>query len=81
MVAIPEERLPAHLRTPYDRSHDLVGDTGKLRLELGYREPVGLDEVMIRTVAWERRHPPNAVDTKLFDYAAENAVLHDWGLN
>jgi nucleoside-diphosphate-sugar epimerase len=67
--------LPEHLRTSFDWTQDLVGDTAKLRRELGYQESVPLDEAMARTVAWERSHPPDAIDERLFDYPAEDAVL------
>src|SRR5262249_27038435 len=75
VVTLPEARLPGHLRTAYDWAHDLVGDSGKLRRELGYREPTPPDEAMARTVAWERTHPPDGVDPSRFDYAAEDAAL------
>lgn len=77
VVTVPEEQLPGHLRTSFDWSHDIVGETGKLRRELGYQEPVSPDEAMARTVAWERSHPPAKVDANLFDYAAEDAILKE----
>jgi nucleoside-diphosphate-sugar epimerase len=70
-----DERLPTHLRLPYDWTQNLVGDTSKLRQELGYKEPVSLGEALARTVAWQRACPPEGIDPKLFDYAAEDAVL------
>jgi nucleoside-diphosphate-sugar epimerase len=36
----------------------MVGDTSKIRRELGYRETVSAEEAMARTVAWERANPP-----------------------
>jgi nucleoside-diphosphate-sugar epimerase len=75
VVTLPEARLPEHLRTAYDWAHDLVGNSGKLRQELGYRETTPPDEAMARTVAWERTHPPDGVDPSRFDYAAEDAAL------
>ena len=57
VLTLPEDRLPEHLRAPFDWRHHLVGDTGKLRRELGYAERVPPDEAMARTVAWERRNP------------------------
>jgi nucleoside-diphosphate-sugar epimerase len=74
IVAVPSDRLPAHLR-PHTDPHDLFVDTGRIRGELGYREVVGLDEALRRTVAWERTHPPAEVDPAAFDYAAEDAAL------
>jgi nucleoside-diphosphate-sugar epimerase len=72
---IAEADLPSHLKTSLDWRHDLVGDTRKLRRELGYREPISFEEGMTKSVAWQRAHPPAAFDSKLFDYAAEDAVL------
>jgi nucleoside-diphosphate-sugar epimerase len=75
VLAVPEEQLPQHLRTPLDWRHDIVGDTSKLRVELGYQEPVPLDEAMAWTVAWERAHPLEEFDARVFDYAAEDILL------
>jgi hypothetical protein len=33
--------------------------TARIRRELGFVEPVGLDEALRRTVAWERDNPPD----------------------
>jgi nucleoside-diphosphate-sugar epimerase len=71
----PKDRLPLHLRQPLDWRHDMVGDTSHFRRELGYREPVSLEEGLARTVAWERAHPPDPLDPMRFDYAAEDAIL------
>jgi nucleoside-diphosphate-sugar epimerase len=76
VVAVPLGQLPDHLRLHYDWMQPLIGSTGKLRRELGYREPVPLEEAMARTVAWERANPPQGMDAKHFDYAAEDAVLN-----
>lgn len=75
VLALPEEQLPAHLKTPYDWRHDCVGDTGRIRRELGYDEPVNLEEAMQRSVTWERAQPPRAMDPKHFDYAAEDTAI------
>jgi nucleoside-diphosphate-sugar epimerase len=75
VLAVPEEQLPGHLRTPYDWRHDCIGDTGRIRSELGYREPVSAEEALRRTIAWERANPPGEVDPRQFDYAAEDAAL------
>ena len=41
----------------------------------GYREPVGLEEGLARTIAWERANPPEQFDAAQFDYAAEDTAL------
>jgi nucleoside-diphosphate-sugar epimerase len=51
---IAEDVLPANLAEPYDWRHHLVGDTARIRHELGYREQVSAGEAMKRSVDWER---------------------------
>ncbi len=75
VVVVPDERLPAHLKVGLNVDQHLVADTGRLRRELGYREPVSREEGLRRTVAWQRAHPPARVDAGQFDYAAEDALL------
>jgi nucleoside-diphosphate-sugar epimerase len=71
---LAEEDLPPHLKTPYDWRHDCVSDTGRIRKELGYEEPVPLREALRHTISWERFYPKE-VDPKQFDYAAEYVCL------
>jgi nucleoside-diphosphate-sugar epimerase len=75
IVTVPKDHLPAHLVDEIDTSQDIVVDTTRIRTELGYNEPIDLDEALRRTIAWERTHPPEMIDPKEFDYAAEDAVL------
>ncbi len=75
VIVVPEDRLPEHLRPDLNPAHHLNTDSTRVREELGYAEQVPLDEGLRRTVAWERSHPPEKIDPKLFDYAAEDAVL------
>ena len=58
-----------------DWRHHFVAGTDKIRRDLGFREPVALDEALLRTIAWERSHPPDVIDPKQFDYAAEDERL------
>jgi dTDP-D-glucose 4,6-dehydratase len=51
-----------------------VASSKRIREELGYREPVTLDEALRRTIEWEGAHPP-PIDPAQFDYAAEDAAL------
>ncbi len=75
ILAVLQDQLPAHLKSHLDWAHDLVADTGKIRRELGYREPVAREEALARTVAWERAHPPEQTEAGTFDYEAEDRVL------
>ncbi len=56
--AVARRDLPEGLAEPYDFSHDLAADTGRIRSELGFRESVGRAEGVRRTVAWEAAQPP-----------------------
>lgn len=51
---VPEEALPKEFAEPYDWSHDLAGDTGRIRQDLCYHETVSPAEAMERSVHWER---------------------------
>lgn len=75
VVALPEDALPRHLLPGIDTAQELVADTTRIRRELGYRGTVSREEALRRTVRWERANPPEVVDPKSFDYAAEDASL------
>jgi nucleoside-diphosphate-sugar epimerase len=75
VVTAPESDLPSQLARDYNWDQHLVLDTARIRRELGYREPVTLDEAVQRTIEWERAHPPEQIDPQEFDYDAEDAVL------
>jgi nucleoside-diphosphate-sugar epimerase len=79
VIAVPNELLPEHLKSPTGYEHDLVVDTRRIRKELGYEESVPREEALLKTICWERENPPAEIDPKQFDYAAEDASLE--GLN
>lgn len=79
LLMVPPERLPAHLVSQLDTRQHLVTESSRIRQELGYTEPVALDEALQRTIAWERANPPEHFDLARFDYAAEDAALADLG--
>lgn len=58
-----------------DYTQSMVIDSSRIREELGYAERVSWDEGIARAIAWERTHPPEHVNPKWIDYAAEDAVL------
>jgi nucleoside-diphosphate-sugar epimerase len=74
-VTLPKERMPAHLLPPGNTSQHWEADSSRIRRELGYREPVPLEEAIRRTVIWERTNPPGEFSFHKFDYAAEDAAL------
>jgi nucleoside-diphosphate-sugar epimerase len=75
IAVLPRENLPTELTADMDTNQDLVADTSRIREELGYEDPVGVDEALARTVAWERQYPPASIDPRIFDYATEDEVL------
>jgi nucleoside-diphosphate-sugar epimerase len=75
VASLSSERLPAHLRAPYQPRQDLVVDTRRVRRELGFGESVPNDEGLRRTIDWERAHPPETGDPGPAEYAAEDAAL------
>jgi nucleoside-diphosphate-sugar epimerase len=75
VIVLPREQLPPHLLAPGNYAQHWTASSQRIRLELGYAEPVSLEDSLRRTIAWERAHPPDAVDPAQFDYAAEDAAL------
>lgn len=75
IVCLPDEVLPDQLKTSINTNQDLVVDTDKIRVELGYKEIVSTEEALQRTVDWERRYPPGELDPKQFDYKLEDSLL------
>lgn len=75
VVPCNADRLPPHLRTPYQPQQDLVVDTRKVRSELGFHDPLSYDEGLRRTIEWERANPPESGDPGTAEYAAEDAAL------
>ena len=79
IVTVPEEKLLPQLRVPGNLMQHWSADSTRIRAELGYEEPIALDEALRRTIEWERANPPEQVDPNRFDYAAEDAVLQALG--
>lgn len=75
LIVLPRERMPKHLLAPGNYAQHWTASSQKIRGELGYSEPVELEESLRRTIEWERAHPPAAIDAAQFDYAAEDAAL------
>jgi nucleoside-diphosphate-sugar epimerase len=71
---LPSEKIPAHLRMPFNTRQQWIVSSARIRNELGYQEVVTAEEALKRTIAWERANPP-AFTPAQFDYAAEDAVL------
>lgn len=72
---VPSSMSPAYLKLPGNGAQHWAADTSRIRNELGYSEPVPLEQALAATITWERAHPPAQIDPKQFDYAAEDACL------
>jgi nucleoside-diphosphate-sugar epimerase len=75
MKLMPDGRLPAHLRAPGNTAQHWVGDTTRIREELGFRETISREEGIRRTVQWEQSNPPAGFTPHQFDYASEDEAL------
>jgi len=53
-VVLPPDRTPAHLKRPGNFDQHWVVDSGRIREELGYREPISREAAIRRTIEWER---------------------------
>jgi nucleoside-diphosphate-sugar epimerase len=60
---------PAALRPPFPLHTDLVLDTSRIRLKLGFATPVPYDTRLRRTLEWERTQP--RID---LDYSTEDRL-------
>jgi len=74
-VTLPKERIPSHLLTPGNIAQHWETDSTRISAELGYREPVSIDEGILRTVDWERSRANAEFDPHNFDYEAEDAAM------
>jgi nucleoside-diphosphate-sugar epimerase len=77
VVIVPEGKQPDHSPEDFDAHQHLEADSIRIRYELGFEEIVNLEDALKETVAWERAHPPEPIDSKQFDYAAEDIVLRE----
>jgi nucleoside-diphosphate-sugar epimerase len=75
IILAPQGRLAEPLAMGVDAAQDIVVDSSRIRSELGYTEPVPLDEALRRTIDWEQAHPPTNINPAEFDYVAEDAIL------
>lgn len=77
LISVPSDKTPEHLRMPVNAAQHWIVSSKRIRDELGFVEPTPLDIGISRTIQWERANPPE-IDPKLFDYAAEDAALHQF---
>ncbi|HYK89566.1 MAG TPA: NAD-dependent epimerase/dehydratase family protein [Acidobacteriota bacterium] len=75
ITVIPFDRAPAHLRLPGNFAQHGASSSSRIRELLGYREIIDRGEALLRTIAWERAHPPDPLPK--FDYVAEEASVSE----
>jgi nucleoside-diphosphate-sugar epimerase len=75
---VPDEKLPAALRQPFDFKQHMELDTTAIRSELGFSEPVAETEGLRRTIEWELKTLDEVPDLRL-EYAAEDEALASLG--
>ncbi len=73
-VVLPVERTPQHLQKPGNAAQHWTASAARIRHELGYQEPVAIEEAIRRTISWEKENPPADALLAQFDYAAEDAA-------
>lgn len=74
-VVLPEERTPPHLMKLGNAAQHWAASSARLRHELGYKEPIAIEEAIRRTIRWEVENPPPGEFLAQFDYAAEDAAV------
>jgi nucleoside-diphosphate-sugar epimerase len=71
-VVLPRDQAPEHLRFPGNAAQHGDASSARIRQELGFRDPVPLEEAIRRTIAWERANPPAHIPD--LHYEAEDAA-------
>ena len=74
-VILPVERTPPHLLKPGNAAQHWTASSARIRQELGYKEPIKLDEAIRRTISWQRENDPAIEFLAQFDYVAEDAAV------
>lgn len=73
-VVLPADRTPEHLLKPGNAAQHWTASSARIRRELGYQEPIAIEEAIRRTISWERETPAPESFQAQFDYAAEDAA-------
>jgi nucleoside-diphosphate-sugar epimerase len=74
-VVLPVEHTPRHLLKPGNAAQHWTASSALIRHELGYEEPVAIEEAIRQTIRWERENPPTSAFLAQFDNAAEDAAV------
>ncbi len=74
-VVLPVARTPRHLLKPGNAAQHWTASSARIRQELGYEEPIGVEEAIRQTIRWEWENPPAIPFLAQLDYAAEDAAV------
>lgn len=74
-VVLPVARTPRHLLKPGDAAQHWTASSARIRKELGYKEPVAIEDAIARTIGWQRDNSPPFEFLAQFDYPAEDAAI------
>lgn len=77
-IVLPVERTPSHLRRPGNAAQHWTASSARIRHELGYAEPVSIEEAIRHTVRWQRENSTNIPFLAQFDYVAEDKATAEW---
>jgi len=77
-IVLPVDRTPRHLLRPGNAAQHWTASSARIRHELGYAEPVSIDEAIRRTVLWQRENSTDIPFLAQFDYVAEDKALAEW---
>ena len=74
-VVLPVARTPPHLLKPGNAAQHWTASSARIRQELGYEEPIAVEEAIRQTIRWQSENPPSVPFLEQFDYAAEDAAV------
>lgn len=74
-VVLPHEKTPRHLLYPRRIEQQLIATAARIRQELGYQEPISIEQGIRQTIPWERANPPQQVWFAPFNYLAEDEAM------
>src|SRR5258708_38080569 len=74
-VVLPIEHTPQHLLKPGNAAQHWTASSTRIRQELGYEEPVAIEEAILRTIRWERQNPPDLAFLAPLDYPLPDAPV------
>jgi nucleoside-diphosphate-sugar epimerase len=76
VLNVSPNNLPESLRfDDLNTEQNLVYDTSLIRLELGFKEVVSLEEGLFRTIEWEKMHPKTDYNINEFNYDLEDEIV------